>query len=176
MPRAPARTAAARSTSPCCDPTGSGTCYACVQDADCATDNVSCTVETCTNHACTHVATDAKCMASGDVCKPNQCDATLDCKQVDISVPSELMAGDNNNGSFENATDMGNAVGWANTGAGPAVTYDCVGTVATGGGCKGSVATAFQDDGNFVAWFGGTSAAEIDQIEHQLTLPPEPRS
>ncbi len=169
-----ARDAGCSAAKPVCDATGTGTCYACVKDEDCASDGVSCTVDTCTNHACTHVATDSQCMPSGDACKPNKCDAVADCKQVDISVANTLMNDDPNvgNGSFENGMNMGNAVGWSNTGTDAAIIWDCTGTaVPANGGCKGSVGTAFQDDGNLLAWFGGTTYAAVDQVEHQLALP-----
>ena len=116
---------------------------------------------------------DADCSPSGNVCKPNKCDVAT-CKQVDVSMANTLMNDDPNvgNGSFENAVDMGNAVGWTNSGADAAVIYDCTGTaVPANGGCIGSAGTTFQDDGNFVAWLGGTTYAAVDQIEHVLTLP-----
>jgi len=141
-----------------------------MKDEDCASDNVSCTVETCSNHLCTHVATDSKCMPSGDVCKPNKCDAAADCKQVDISVAKTLMNASSTlgNGSFElsGAPDTG-AAGWAEIGTFKMI-YNC-----TGAGCAATNGTTFTmaGDGNWVAWLGGTTTASITGLDHLIHLP-----
>ena len=157
-------------TKPVCDAADTPACFACVVNADCATDNVSCTNETCTNHLCAHVVDDSKCTPSGDACKPNKCDAAMDCKQVDISVPIELITASTipGNGSFEQAgLGQGSAQGWADTGA-DVVIWNC-----SSPGCVGSTGTTFTQagNGNFVAWFGGTSYASIDQISQIIALP-----
>ena len=153
---------------PVCDSSATPTCYACQNNTDCASDNVSCTVETCTNHVCSHVATNSKCSSSGDVCKPNQCDAALDCKQVDISMSKPLVnAGSTmGNGSFEENTVSG-ATGWADVGT-YTIVYNC-----TGSGCAASNGTTYTDpaNGSFVAWLAGTTKASVTGTDHLLALP-----
>ena len=89
---------------------------------------MSCTVETCTNHVCSHVATDSLCAASGNVCKPNKCDlvAPAGCKQVDISDANSIIStavDAVDNGGFEavrgaaaNSEPDVTADGWLETG------------------------------------------------------------
>jgi hypothetical protein len=142
---------------------------ACNVAADCASDGVNCTNETCTNHVCSHVADDSKCAASGDQCMPNRCDAALDCKKVDITAASKLIQAASNlgNGSFEAGTDMGTAVGWTDSGD-DYVIYNCLSP-----GCIGSAGTTLMaaGDGNLLAWFGGTKHVAVDQIDHLIHLP-----
>jgi hypothetical protein len=59
-------------------------------------DGVDCTDDTCdTDGECVHTPNHANCPDSGDVCTPNQCDAELDCQQVDVSTMVELLADGN---------------------------------------------------------------------------------
>ena len=72
------------------------------------------------------------------------------------------------NGSFEVAgSAQGSAQGWADTGA-DVVIYNC-----SPPGCVGSTGTTFTQagNGNFVAWFGGTTYASVDQISQLIALP-----
>ena len=167
---APAKDSGCTPAAPACDTTGSAGCYSCVKDADCASDGVACTNDTCTNHVCKHVADDTKCTASGNVCKPNRCDATLDCKQVDITLSSPLIQAGKTlgNGSFEDGVDQGDAVGWSNNGD-DYVIYNC-----TGLGCIGSSGTTLSapGDGILCAWFGGTTVAAVDELVREIMLPP----
>jgi hypothetical protein len=158
------------SSLPVCDSSATPACRACVQAADCASDNVSCTVETCSNHVCSHVATDSQCAPSGDVCKPNKCDLTLGCKQVDVTSLVALITADaaNGNGSFEAgmpATTMpahprGPATGWSEGGVNW-ITNDCANSA-----CNGTVASA----GTVLAWFGGDANAGVQDLRHLLSL------
>ncbi|MEI9948094.1 MAG: hypothetical protein WDO74_03735 [Pseudomonadota bacterium] len=148
------------STKPLCDASGpTPTCYECLSNSDCAPDSVSCTVETCTNHVCSHVATDSLCPASADVCKRNKCDiaAVGGCKQVDISSQSPLITTDldaANNGGFESpGSDPKTAAGWLESGA-YYVIYNC-----SGSGCSGGNGLPFRNPpasvgGTFIAWTG----------------------
>jgi hypothetical protein len=160
------------SSKPHCDASGTPTCYECLNDSDCATDNVSCTVERCTNHVCSHVATDSQCPASGDVCKPNKCDAAAPggCKQVDISVPKAIIGigSAQGNGGFEQASGTG-AAGWAEVGTFTMI-FNCS---ASGPGCVGANGTTFTGtgSGDFLAWLGGTSMASVTGIDHLIGLP-----
>jgi hypothetical protein len=168
-----AQDAGCTSAKPLCDASGTPTCYECVSAADCATDNVSCTVETCTNHVCSHVATDSQCPASGDVCKPNKCDAAAPggCKQVDISAPRVVIdiGSAQGNGGFEQSSASG-AAGWTNVGSFDTV-FECG---PSGVGCAGSNGTTFTGTGggDHLAWLGGTSAASVTGIDHLIVLPP----
>ena len=155
------------SAKPLCDPSGAPTCYQCLTDSDCATDNVSCTVATCTNHVCSQVATDSLCASSNDVCKPNKCDVTADCKQVDISAQKVLIGigSTQGNGGFEDASATV-AAGWADFG-GYRIVYNC------NGGCtasNGSTVPAM-GSGAFVAWLGGTASASTTGTDHLIVLP-----
>jgi hypothetical protein len=156
------------SAKPVCDPSGTATCYECNTGSDCATDNVSCTVETCTNHACSHVATDNLCAPSNDVCKPNKCDAAVPggCKQVDISAPSSIIstAVDGGNGGFEAVTAAPKmnvtANGWLETGSFYLV-YQC-----GSGGCSGANGATFPQSpigigGSTMAWLGSAGVSEL---------------
>jgi hypothetical protein len=180
---APAKDSGCSVAAPDCDPTGSAACYACVKDTDCASDGVSCTNDTCLNHACKHVADDSKCTASGNACKPNRCDATLDCKQVDITITTPLITASSTlgNGNFEDGTGKtktmgsGTAAGWEDVGDDPVI-YNCVGTPTppSSGGCIGSAATTFMAnaaDGNLLAWFAGTTYATVDELQRLVHLP-----
>jgi hypothetical protein len=180
---APSTDLGCTSAKPACDTSGTPTCYQCVKDADCVSDGVSCTDETCVNHACMHVPDDSKCTPSGDICKPNKCDATVSCKQVDISLPTALIASGSTqgNGSFEvgtgksKAAGSGTAVGWEDVGDDPVI-YNCTGTPSPPvGGCVGSAATTFMAniaDGNLLAWFAGTEYAAVDELQRLVHLPP----
>ena len=160
------------SAKPVCDPSGTPTCYECNTAGDCATDNVSCTVETCTNHACSHVATDNLCSASGDACNPNKCDAAVPggCKQVDISAPTSIIstAVDGGNGGFEAVTlepapnpDMNvTADGWSEIGD-YYIIYRC-----GSGGCKGVNGSTYPQSpssvgGSTIAWLGNGGVIEL---------------
>jgi hypothetical protein len=178
---APSKDLGCSDAKPACDTSGTPACYECAKDADCS-DGVSCTDDTCTNHACVHVADDSKCAASGDVCVPNKCDATVSCKPVDISMPTPLVAADSaqGNGSFEDGTGKskvagsGTATGWEDVGDDPVI-YNCVGTPPSTGGCLGSAATTFmanKADGNLLAWFAGTGYATVDELQRLVHLPP----
>ena len=151
---------------PACDPSGTPACFACVNDADCATDNVACTVETCTNHVCSHVATDSLCLpASGDVCKPNKCDAVQGCKVVDISSSVDLVTADSKtgNGSFELGTKP--ATDWSEVGA-YWLTQNCASP-----GCAGSTGKTLPSAGQALAWLGGVLDAGIGDLNHLMPLP-----
>lgn len=155
---------------PLCDTSGgTPTCYECLSGADCPTDNVSCTVETCTNHVCSHVATDAKCAASGDVCKPNKCDAVADCQQVDISSQSPLITADLNlgNGGFEIPGMDGDAQGWVES-SDYYIIYNCAGA-----GCAGGNGTTFPPSlgGNFVAWTGSEFDSGVTELYTFINIP-----
>jgi hypothetical protein len=160
------------STKPVCDPSGTPTCYECNAGSDCATDNLTCTVETCTNHVCSHVATDNLCPASGDVCKPNKCDAAVagGCKQVDISAASSIIttAVDGGNGGFEAVTlepapnPKGNvtANGWSEIGD-FYIIYQC-----GSGGCTGIDGATYPQTplsvgGSAIAWLGSPGVTEL---------------
>jgi hypothetical protein len=154
---------------PACDTSGTAACYACAKDSDCASDAISCTNDTCVNHACKHVADDSKCTASGNVCKPNRCDAALGCKSVDITMTTPLITASSTsgNGSFENGINKMTAVGWPDSGD-DYVIYNC-----TNPGCTGSAGTTLMaaGDGNLLAWFAGTDYASVDQIDHLIHVP-----
>ncbi|HYQ44124.1 MAG TPA: hypothetical protein VER11_19215 [Polyangiaceae bacterium] len=168
----PTQDAGCTSAKPVCDSSGTPTCYQCNTNADCATDSVSCTVATCTNHVCSQVPTDSQCAASGDVCKPNKCDATLDCKQVDITALNSIIstANDGGNGGFEDVTLVtgpppknetnATAKGWLETGN-FYIIYDC-----GSGGCTGVNGTTFPQSplsagGTYVAWTGSEAETEL---------------
>jgi hypothetical protein len=165
-----AQDAGCTSAKPICDASGTPTCYECLNDGDCVTDNVSCTVETCSNHVCSHVPADSLCAASGDVCKPNKCDAAVSCKQVDISVPKVVIGTSSalGNGGFEQSSGDG-AAGWAEIGTFTMI-YDCG---AASAGCVGSNGTTYTGTGggDFVAWLGGTSTASVTGVDHLIGLP-----
>jgi hypothetical protein len=158
------------SSKPLCDASGTPTCYECLASSDCATDNVSCTVETCSNHTCVHVATDSLCAASGDVCKPNKCDAALSCKQVDISAQKVVIGTSSTlgNGGFEQSSGTG-AAGWADVGTYTMI-FNCS---ASGPGCVGSNGTTYTGtgSGDYLAWLGGTQAASVTGVDHLIGLP-----
>lgn len=80
---------------PVCDASGTPTCYECLNDSDCATDNEPCTAERCTNHVCSH---------------------------VDISTQTTLVDASVGNGSFELGSKP--ATGWAEDGE-YWITQDC---------------------------------------------------
>jgi len=154
------------SAKPLCDASGTPACYECINNGDCATDNVSCTVETCSNHVCSHVATDSLCPASGDVCKPNKCDAAVSCKQVDISVQNTLMDADSiGNGSFE----LGSlpATGWSEDGP-YYITKDCGAAGCIPGSNMGKTKASA---GKVLAWLGGILDAGVGDLSHTLALP-----
>ena len=155
-----------------CDPSGTPTCYECLSGADCASDSVSCTVETCTNHVCSHVATDSQCAASTDVCKPNKCDAAQGCKQVDISAQTTLIDADTvGNGSFELGTEP--ATGWNEDGK-YWITRDCGTTTGcTPGSNNGKIKASA---GRALAWMGGVNDAGIGDLSKTLLLPAGARS
>ncbi|HYP77127.1 MAG TPA: hypothetical protein VER12_14260 [Polyangiaceae bacterium] len=172
------------SAKPLCDPSGTPTCYQCLSSSDCVTDNVSCTVETCSNHLCSHVATDTQCAPSGDACKPNKCDATLNCKQVDITslTPIVSTAVDNGNGGFEDSmvdpslpsqpppADSFVAKGWLETGD-YYISYEC-----GSGGCAGTNGATFPQapisvGGRFVAWMGSQTDSGVTQLYRAIALP-----
>jgi len=137
-----------------------------MSSADCATDNVSCTVETCTGHVCSHVASDASCNASGDVCKPNKCDAVLSCKQVDISSQSILIdAATVGNGSFELGKKP--ATGWSEDGP-YWIAKDC-GTTGCQPGSNSALTKA--SVGKSLAWLGGVLDAGVGDLSQALMLP-----
>jgi len=161
---------------PACDPSGSPTCYQCNTGADCAMDSVSCTVATCTNHVCSQVPTDSQCAASGDVCKPNKCDATLDCKQVDITALNSIIgtAADAGNGGFEDVTletvgkeTNATAKGWLETGN-FYIIYDC-----GSGGCSGVNGTTYPQSplstgGKYVGW---TGSGDVTELYRAISIP-----
>ena len=172
-----AQDAGCTSAKPVCDAsTGTPTCYECLTGSDCATDNVSCTVETCTNHVCSHVATDSLCTPSGDVCKPNKCDASLSCKQVDITASKDVIATGTTvgNGGFEqvyapdpkNYPNLFSAVGWTDVGD-YTIIYACP------SGCTASNGLTYTGPGgaNHLAWLGGTKQASITSIDRLIVLP-----
>jgi len=118
------------------------------------------------------VPTDSQCAASGDVCKPNKCDATLDCKQVDITALNSIIstANDGGNGGFEDVTLVtgpppknetnATAKGWLETGN-FYIIYDC-----GSGGCTGVNGTTFPQSplsagGTYVAWTGSEAETEL---------------
>lgn len=164
------------SAKPVCDPSGTPTCYACNTNSDCVSDGVSCTIETCTNHVCSHVPTDSQCAPSGDQCLPNKCDAVANCKQVDISSlkPIITTATDGGNGGFEavtaapppNDTEV-TANGWSETGTYFTI-YQC-----GSGGCDGANGTTFPQTpisagGNSIAW---TGIAGVTELYRPISLP-----
>ena len=156
---------------PVCDAGDTPTCYQCVQDADCATDNVSCTVETCDNHVCTHVATDSKC-PSTDVCNPGKCDATSGCTTTTITPTAQvLISAGVNNGSFEmlDTTPEGDphpATGWSEDGP-YWITRDC-----TDAGCYASNSNpTYASAGKVLAWLGGTNKAGIGDLNRVISIP-----
>lgn len=155
---------------PLCDTSGATpTCYECLSGADCATDNVACTVETCTNHQCSHAVTDSKCTPSNDVCKPNKCDATADCKQVDISSQSPLVSADSNlgNGGFEVPGPDDDALGWVEASE-YYIIYNC-----SGAGCAGGNGTTYPPalGGNFIAWMGSELDSNVAQLYTFINIP-----
>jgi len=168
--------AGCNSAKPVCDPSGTPACHECNTGADCAADSVSCTVATCTNHVCSQVPTDSQCAASGDVCKPNKCDATLDCKQVDITALNSIIstASDAGNGGFEDVTLVtsnketnATAKGWLETGD-FYIIYDC-----GSGGCTGVTGTTFPQSplsagGKYVAW---TGSGDVTSLYRAISLP-----
>ena len=158
---------------PVCDPSGTPTCYECLSNTDCPTDNVSCTVETCSNHACSHVTTDSLCAVSSDACKPNKCDAVSNCKSVDITSTKPVigLGSAQGNGGFEQASGTG-AAGWADIGSFEMI-FNCT---PTGAGCAGANGTTYTGTGtvvggDFLAWLGGTTSASITGIDHLIVLP-----
>ncbi|HET7539205.1 MAG TPA: hypothetical protein VFK05_05015 [Polyangiaceae bacterium] len=167
----PAQDAGCTPAKPACDPSGTATCYECLSNADCATDNVSCTLETCTNHQCSHVATDSKCSASGDVCLPNKCDPVQDCKKVDISVQKALVGigSTQGNGGFEQSDGASAAAGWADFG-GYRIVYNCGPSTSGCSGTNGATTTG-TSGGDFLAWLGGTSMATTTGTNHLIALP-----
>jgi len=170
-----AQDAGCTSANPVCDASGTPTCYQCLTNTDCATDNVSCTVETCSNHLCSHVATDSLCSSSNDVCKPNKCNVTLDCKQVDISLSKPVigLGSSQGNGGFE-AQSGSSAAGWADVG-GYIMIYNCASSgTPPGPGCPSSNGTTYTHStgGDYLAWLGGTKGATVTGIDHLIVLPP----
>jgi len=167
------------SAKPLCDVSGgTPTCYECLSGADCAADSLSCTVETCTNHVCSHVATDSVCGPTGDVCKVNKCDLATagptGCKQVDISTTKVVIGTSSaqGNGGFEQITGTGtdiSAVGWADVGTFTMI-YNCT---PSGSGCTGSNGKTTTGAGgqDYLAWLGGTSTASIGGVDHLISLP-----
>jgi hypothetical protein len=174
---APSKDLGCSDAKPACDPSGTGICYACVKDADCASDNLSCTNETCANHLCTHVPDDSKCTPSGDVCKPNKCDSVVGCKAVDISTTTELVTSDSGtgNGSFESvfAADADgdfSAFGWSEFGT-YFIIYDC-----SGFSCAGATGSTGPSLGSYTAWMGSGSKAGVfdsgvTELRHLMPLP-----
>lgn len=169
---APSTDPGCTSAKPACDTSSTPTCYACVKDADCASDGVSCTDETCVNHACMHVPDDSKCTPSGDQCNPNRCDAVAGCKAVDVHVAKPVVNAMSTlgNGSFEIAgSDPQSAVGWTSAGAYYIIT-DC-----TDPGCQpaSNAGTIFPDPNgaDFLAWMGGPNDAGVAKLTHLMTLP-----
>lgn len=151
---------------PVCDPADTA-CYECVKDADCVADKVSCTVETCTNHACTHVTTDSKCPASTDACKPSKCDAAVGCTTVTITPTSQvLIAADpaKGNGSFEAGTKP--ATGWFEDGP-YYITKNC------NAGCTpgSNSGLTYASSGKVLAWLGGIQDADIGDLNRVISLP-----
>ena len=156
---------------PVCDTSATPTCYECVKDTDCASDNVSCTVETCSNHVCTHVATDSQCSGT-DACHPGKCDANTGCTTVSISpLTQTLISATKNNGSFEtfdtdSAGDPHPATGWKEDGP-YWLTRDC-----TDAQCKGSNSSpTYASAGKALAWFGGVTDAAIGDLNRVISLP-----
>ena len=135
---------------------------------------MSCTVETCTNHVCSHVATDNQCAVSSDACKPNKCDAALGCKQVDISTAKVVIGigSGQGNGGFEQSGGSGVATGWANVGTFEMV-YSCGPTSSGCAGTNGSTVTESGTvaGGDYLAWLGGTPSASVTGIDHLIALP-----
>jgi len=167
-----AQDAGCTAAKPLCDPSGTATCYECLSGADCATDNVSCTVETCTNHQCSHVATDSLCPTSNDVCLPNKCDASVPggCKQVDISTTKMIIGtgSTQGNGGFEDGTSSG-AVGWANIGTYLTI-YNCGPSTIGCSGANGKTTTS-TTGGDFLAWLGGPPMVGVSGVDHVIALP-----
>jgi len=151
---------------PVCD-TAVGACYACVKNADCASDSVSCTVETCINHACSHVATDSKCPASVDACSTSKCDATAGCTTIAITPTLQsLIAADpaKGNGSFEAGSKP--ATGWEEDGP-YFITKNCNGGCTPGS--NGGLTSP--STGKVLAWFGGIADADFGDLNRSISLP-----
>ena len=156
---------------PVCDAGDTPTCYQCVKDADCATDNVSCTVETCSNHVCTHVATDSKC-PSTDACNPGKCDATTGCTTTPITPTSlVLINASKNNGSFETGSSPSTpkqnpAAGWNEDGP-YYLTKNCSSGCIPASNNGATTASA----GKVLAWLGGAEDAGESDLNRVISLP-----
>ncbi|MEI9935877.1 MAG: hypothetical protein WDO69_01505 [Pseudomonadota bacterium] len=179
-----AQDAGCNSAQPLCDASSTPTCYECLTGKDCAPDDVSCTVETCNDHVCSHVATDSQCPASGDVCNPNKCDiaAPGGCKQVDITSESSIVgtAVDGGNGGFEDSVldpsntppvaDTWGANGWLETGN-YYIIYQC-----GSGGCTGSNGATLPEPpisvgGAFIAWTGSKFDSGETELYRAISFP-----
>jgi hypothetical protein len=151
---------------PVCD-SADASCYQCLKDADCATDNVSCTVETCVNHACSYVPTDSKCPAGVDACNPSKCDAAAGCKTITLTpMTQSLIAADpsQGNGSFEAGSKP--ATGWEEDGP-YFITKNC-NSGCTPGSNSG---VTYPSTGKVLAWLGGIADADFGDLNRSVSLP-----
>jgi hypothetical protein len=124
--------------------------------------------------ACAGCSTQADCPASGDACKPNTCDATQSCKQVDISVFKTMVGvgSAQGNGGFELSSGAGAAVGWTNIGTFKMI-YSCGPTTSGCDGSNGPTVTqsGTVSGGDYLAWLGGTMMASVSGVDHLIVLP-----